>query len=94
MTENKTADSAEKGPTRLTLSDGSSWPLPDVADDGVAWRLRYGVRLSSAETMQAAQIIEAYTALLTEFNRPKRELVVGEVRAHLAQRPSRPGEGG
>lgn len=65
------------------LSDGTTWPLPDLAEDGLAWRLTYGVALSSAETARLASIVNAYGYLITETNRDRRAQVVRDLRAAI-----------
>lgn len=66
------------------LTDGTTWPLPDLTDDGIAWKLTYGVTLSSAETVRAASIIGAYGYLLTETTAKRRAQVVRDLRAAIA----------
>lgn len=73
------------------LSDGTTWPMPDLADDGLAWRLTYGVTLSSAETMQVAAIVRAYTYLIAEANQGRRAQVVRDLRVAMQQQVIRPG---
>lgn len=84
-------DMAEKERTHVRLSDDTNWPLPDLRDDGLAWKLTYGVRLSSAETARVASIINAYGYLLTATNQSRRALIVREIRAALFGRPTPPG---
>lgn len=66
----------------LKLSDGSTWPLPAVADDDLAWRLTYGTP-TREDILSAVSIIGAYGYLTVEANRTKRDLVAREVRAAL-----------
>ena len=68
----------------VRVADGSMWPLPDLRDDGLAWRLTCGVALSSAETARAASIIRAYSHLTAEATVAKRSIVVRGIRAALA----------
>lgn len=77
--------SAEKdAPLRLTLSDGSSWPMPalDTPEGGLAWRLTY-TEPSRADVLRAVSIINAYAYLLTETTAKRRDLIVREIRAAL-----------
>lgn len=73
----------------VRLSDGSTWPLPDVESDAseradVGWLLTYAPdQMTRAEQLRAASIIRAYGFLLTETTRERRDLVTREVRASL-----------
>lgn len=74
--------------TRLTLTDGSSWPRPSLESDetlGIGHRLRYAepATLSRAELLEAAAIVDAYGALVVETTRAKRDLICREVRAAI-----------
>lgn len=61
---------------RRTLSDGSSWPLPDAE---LQWRLRYGGAVSRTDALAAAAILDAY-AELVKVPESKRRLVVRELK--------------
>ena len=72
--------------TRITVSDGSTWPRPALESDenyGVGHGLRYAGDLTQAERMEAAAIIDAYGYLLVEASRQTRELVAREVLIEL-----------
>jgi hypothetical protein len=51
---------------RVTIEDGTTWPDPSGKDyRDINWRLRYGHgSLSAGDLMNAAEIIEAYSALI------------------------------
>jgi hypothetical protein len=71
----------------LRLSDGTTWPRPDLesdADAGLAWRLTYG-EPTRADLLQAASVIRAYGYLLTETTRTRRDQVCRDVRATLRE---------
>lgn len=80
MTENQAESGVKIVGQSAVLTDGTTWPLPDLTDDGLAWRLTYGVALSSAETARLASIVTAYGYLLTETNRDRRAQVVRDMR--------------
>lgn len=74
--------------TRLTLSDGSSWPRPPLESDdeyGVENRLRYTPisNLTAEDLMEAASIVSAYNYLVLGSTREKRDLVCREIREQL-----------
>ena len=74
--------------TRVKVSDGSSWPRPALESDdeyGVGYTLRYGTPTRS-DLLKAAEIIDAYSYLVAESTREKRDLVCREVRAALMRK--------
>lgn len=84
MNDQIKAESAVKiAGNHAVLTDGTTWPLPDLRDDGLAWRLTYGVALSSAETARLASIVSAYGYLLTETSRDRRAQVVRDLRVAI-----------
>lgn len=84
MTNNAESDVRIVG-KHAVLTDGTTWPLPDLDDDGLGWRLTYGVALSSAETARVASIISAYNYLLMETNAKRRTQVVRDLRVAVEQ---------
>lgn len=68
--------------THVRLSDESTWPLPDLDEVGLSWRLTYGTP-SREDLLRAVSIIRAYGYLLTETNQQRRAMVVREIRAAL-----------
>lgn len=75
---------------RVMVTDGSSWPTPDLATGetfGLGWVLRYG-EPTRTDLLKAAAIIDAYGYLVAESTREKRDLVCREVRAALRTIPS------
>lgn len=71
--------------SRITLSDGSSWPRPALESDeelSIEWKLRYRplTLLTPEERMEAASIIAAYNHLVFAAPRAKRDLVCREIR--------------
>lgn len=66
--------------TRIVLSDGSSWPLPNT---DLEHTLRYG-EPDRRELLAAAAILNAYFALTAQSIEAKRNLVCREIRAALA----------
>lgn len=83
MSAQKTEKDVKIAGNHAVLTDGTVWPLPDLRDDGLAWRLTYGVALSSAETARLASIVNAYGYLLTETNRDRRAQVVRDLRVAI-----------
>jgi len=71
--------------SRIKISDGSSWPRPDIEADegcGLAWRLTYTTP-TRQELLAAASVISAYEHLVLGSNRAKRDLVCRDIRAAL-----------
>lgn len=71
----------------LRLSDGTTWPRPDLESDndsGLAWRLTYG-EPTRTDLIRAASVIRAYSYLVTETTRARRDQVCRDVRAALAE---------
>jgi hypothetical protein len=74
--------------SRAQLSDGTTWPLPDLDNDDrpVSWLLTHAPeQMTRAEQLRAASIIHAYGYLLTETTRERRDMVVREMRAALTK---------
>ena len=69
------------GATRLVLSDGSSWPVPN---GDLEWTLRYG-EPTRRDLLAAASILSAYFALVAQSAVPKRNLVCREMRAAMKE---------
>lgn len=73
--------------SRINLSDGSTYPRPDLGNDdevSMEWKLRYAPRtLTRGEQLQIAGIISAYNYLVLETTQMKRDLVCGEIRQAL-----------
>lgn len=84
MTNNAESDVRIVG-KHAVLTDGTTWPLPDLDDDGLGWRLTCGMALSSAETARVASIISAYNYLLMETNAKRRTQVVRDLRVAVEQ---------
>lgn len=75
------------GETHLRLSDGTTWPRPDLESDqghGIGWKLRYTDEpLTRADRMRLASIVHAYGYLLLETNRARRDQVCRDVKTAL-----------
>lgn len=76
--------------SRIKLKDGSSWPRPSLERDdepGIGWRLRYlsPDKLTKADLMEAASIVDAYGVLVVESTRDVRNMVCREVRQALRE---------
>lgn len=76
--------------SRIKLSDGSSWPRPALETDvayGIGHRLRYTPveNLRRGDLMEAASIIDAYSYIVAESTKAKRDLVCREIRAALGE---------
>ncbi len=60
--------------------DGMAWPVTGNPLNGLQWRLRYGDHVDS-DTLQAAEVINAYGYLLRMSQRERNEMVK-KLRAH------------
>lgn len=71
---------------RIKLSDGSSWPRPEIERDeeSIAWKLTYAPHtLTRGEQLRAASFISSYGYLIVEATDVKARLVRREIRAAL-----------
>ena len=79
--------------TRITVSDGSSWPRPSIESDddsGIAWKLTHAPdQLTRPDLLEAASIISAYGHLVVSSTRSERDLVCRDIRAALWQENNR-----
>ena len=73
--------------TRIKLSDGTTWPRPELENDeiaGVGWKLRYNPQsMTRADHLYAASIISAYGYMMAETTRARRDQVCRDIRAEL-----------
>ena len=75
--------------SRITVSDGSSWPRPYVENEedvGIEWKLRYAPRLlNRSDFLEIAAIMSAYDHLILGSTQAKRDLVCRDIRAALKE---------
>lgn len=75
--------------SRITVSDGSSWPRPSLESDddlGLAWKMAHAPEeITWAELHEAASIISAYGHLVAMSTQAKRDLVCRDIRAALRE---------
>lgn len=73
--------------TRIALAEGGIWVRPALESDeecGLGWKLRYAPdRISRADQLTLAQIVDAYGYLLLETTRDQRDRICRGIREQM-----------
>lgn len=59
---------------RWARFDEMTWPLPEVEEDGVEWRLRYGTP-TREDLLVAASYMHAYSSLVCSTQKERNKVV-------------------